>query len=382
MFRLNGKDQDDDSKSEAQIIRRKIITNYNKQKKVIPISWFVLEEDLRIIGESSECPWGILKISECEFIGKQKLNLSPKSVHNALEYFHDLNIFFFFRKANIIFTKPQVLVTVLSAFEKKAYQLRKPDTPTDTEDLSYTERGQFTKTLIQKYFANFMVPDAGFKEEEVIELLRMTLVIAPVNDNEYFMPCILKYCQSEKIKKITSKQCVAPIIIQLSGECIPRGFFCALVCSLISRWEDSHDRITLATVYKNFIQFEMETQGHSFAIVDSFYFIRVHVFGKCGRKGCKKIQDDIKEAMEIVAAKHNYKRDVVMSYDKDGIKYFCCCGKSSEEHYACVIEEENLELKCKKSQPVSLTKKHAVWLNDEQYSKWKQGMCAYNHAHY
>ena len=367
MFRLNAKDQDDDSKFEAQCIRRRIITNCNKQKKRIPISWFLLEEDLRIIGESSECPRGILKTSECELIGKEKLNLSTESVLKALEYFHDLNIFFFFRKANIIFTKPQVLVTVLSAFVKRAYQLRKPGTPTDTEDLSYTEQGQFTKMLIQKYFADFMVPDADFKEEEMIELLQMTLVIAPINDSEYFMPCVLQHCQTKHIESDISTQCVAPIVIKLPGECIPRGFFCALVCSLLSKWKLDRKMLKM---FKNYVRFDIEDMVCSVAIVDSFYFICVHVFGECGRVECKEICGDIRQAVEMVVDKHNYDKDLIMEYDKN-INFLCPCGKTPE-HIATLTKRGKLKLKCHMDQKLVIMDKHAVWFSDEEYSKWKQ----------
>ena len=287
-----------------------------------------------------------------------------------MEYFHDLNIFFFFRKANVIFTKPQVLVTVLSAFVKIAYQLRKPDTPTDTEDLSYTERGQFTEKLIQKYFADFMVPDAGFDEEMVIGLLQMTLVVAPISNKEYFMPCVLQYCQPKEIEENICTQCVAPIVIKLPGECIPRGFFCALVCSLLSRWKLHRKCRKMVEVFKNYVHFDVEDMDCSVAIVDTFYFIRVHVFGECGREECKEIRSDLKQAVEMVANKHNYNKDLIMEYDND-INFLCLCGKTPE-HIATITKRGKLKLKCSLEQPLIITEKHTVWFTDEQLSKWKR----------
>ena len=204
----------------------------------------------------------------------------------------------------------------------------------------------------------------------MIELMKITLVIAPINEKTYFMPCVLKHCSPKRIEEETSKQTVAPIVIKLPGECIPRGFFCALACSLMSQWKFHRERRKLVDVFKNFIHFDIEGMDCSVAVVDSFYFISMHVFGDCDREGCREILKDVKLSIKTVATKHSYDESLIMSYDKD-INFLCLCGEASE-HIATLTTRGKLKLKCSMDQPLTLTKKHAVWFNDEQYSNWEQ----------
>ena len=281
------------------------------------------------------------------------------------------------------------MVTIVSAFVKEAYQLRSTGV-TDTSNLSYIEQGQFTEDFIESNLdlAQYLVSDVGFEGKEVIEVLRINLVVAPINESEYFMPCVLPYCPTESIDKKTSTQWVATKVIKLPGECVPRGFFCALVCSLLNlpQWKLCHDEST--GVFKNYIHFDIENMGCSVAIVDFFVFISVHVFGDCGRKGCKVICDNVRESVESVVTKHNYE-EKLMSYDED-VNFLCLCGKSPK-HIATLVNYEpgKLKLICSMDRlgdkRLKLSKKHAVWFSEEQYSEWEQQcqgmhyMCNYDH---
>ena len=115
----------------------------------------------------------------------------------------------------------------------------------------------------------------------------------------------------------------------------------------------------------------------SVAVVDSFYFISMHVFGDCDREECKEILKDVKLSIKTVAIKHSYDESVIMSYDED-VNFLCLCGETPE-HIATLTKRGKLKLKCSMDQPLVLTKKHAVWFTDEQNSKWEkqlsQGIC-------
>ena len=378
LFPLNAKDQDEKSKEEAKTIRKRIVKNCKCNEPLkIPISWFLLEEDLRISGVQHE--HGIINTTKCQPIA-QSLNIT--SVSDALEYFHSLNIFLYFpnsQLSNLVFTKPQIVVTIVSRFVKIAYKLR--GNITNTQFINYSKHGQFTKDLIshEEDIGRFIDHNVGFKIEQMIELMRITFVIAPISEEKYFIPCVLDYCPPEDIKKLVSAQtkCVAPIVIKLPGECIPRGFFCGLVCSLLSQWKLHRVHHEFAKVFKNFIHFDIDREGYTVAVVDSFFYITVHVFDSCGRKGCHKIQKVLKASVNEIIAKHNYKNNV---FRNDSILFLCSCGKSPE-HFAELLTEENLELdqeiirlRCAmhNDQQLDLTKKYAVWFTDDQYSKWKK----------
>ena len=382
MFLLNAKDQDDESKKGAKAIRESIVKNGGYIKQKIPISWFLLEEDLRMkcLGRKH----GILNKTECQPIAD---SLKIKNLSAALEYFNSLNIFLYFpnsqrpgRLSNLVFTKPQVVVTIISIFVKKAYKLRDEGAKNKLCN-SYVKTGQFTVDFIQQekeIIDDFIDNEVGFEITEMIELLCITFVIAPINESKYFIPCILECCPPDEIRKEISTQCVAPMVIKLPGECVPRGFFCGLVCSLLSRWKLHCTGGKLAEVFKNFIRFDIEKEGYNIAIVDAFFYISIHVFGKCGRKGCNKIQSLVRASVKEIIAQHNYENNVLPD---DDILFLCPCGKVPE-HFAQVIAEESLDhpdqeflqLKCAmyEKQTLDLTQGHVVWFSDERYAKWSK----------
>ena len=374
LFALNAKDQDEKSKGVAKIIRERIVKSCKCTETLkIPISWFLLEEDLRMSGMQRE--HGIISKTECQPVAD---NLHIAKLSDALEYFHSLNIFLYFpspKLSNLVFTKPQIVVTIVSRFVKIAYKFR--GELTNTQFINYSKQGQFTKELIlqEDDIAHFIDHNIGFEIEQMVELLRITFVVAPISEEKYFIPCVLDYCPPEDIKKLVSSQSIAPMVIKLPGECVPHGFFCAFTCSLLSQWKLHRIDDEFTKVFKNFIHFDIEGVGYSVAIVDSFFYISVHVFGSCGRKGCSKIQELVKASVKEIITKHNYENNV---FRNDSVLFLCPCDKEPE-HFARVIFEENLELdqellrlKCAlQDQPLDLTKEHAVWLAEEQHSQWK-----------
>ena len=374
LFSLNAKDQDEKSKEEAKTIRKRIVRSCKPTEPLkIPISWFLLEEDLRVNGMQHE--HGIINMAKCQHITR---SLNITSLSDALEYFHSLNIFLYFPNSHLsglVFTKPQIVVTIVSRFVKIAYKLR--GELTNTQFINYAKQGQFTKDLIlhEEDITRFIDHDVGFEIEQMIELLHITFVIAPISKKKYFIPCVLDYYPPDEIKQQISTQIkhVAPMVIKLPGECVPRGFFCALACRLLSQWKLHRIGHEFANVFKNFIQFDIKGEGYTIAIVDSFFFISVHVFGNCGRKGCSKIQALVKASVKEIIEKHNYYEN-----SNDSMSFLCPCG-IVPEHFAELIREENFEsdeilrLKCTlQDQPLDLTKEHAVWLTEDQHSKWKK----------
>lgn len=284
-----------------------------------------------------------------------------------------------------MFTKPQIVVTIVSQFVKIAYELRRK--LTDTEFINYAKKGQFTKDLmLREEFKIARYTDAKFEIEQMIELLCITSVAAPISEGKYFIPCVLNQIHPDKVKKLVSKQtkCVAPMVIKFPGECVPRGFFCALVCSLLSRrcsllprWELHCIGNDFAKVYKNFVHFDIKGEGYTVAVVDSFLYISVHVFGNCGRNGCSAIKKVLKASVKEINTKHNYENN------EFSICFLCPCGRVPEQHCAEIIREETLgsdeilRLKCMQQQgrPLDLTKEHAAWLQltEKQWKKVEQG---------
>ena len=357
IFPLDAMKRDQESLGTGRDIRKRIVSKGSKTHKV-PISWFLLEQDLRSVGGEENN--GVITIGECTKLAKA-INVSK--LKSALEYFHSLNIFLFFPHSSvlseIVFTDPQVVVTIVSAFVKEAYQK-----VTDTEFKNFSERGEFTKSFVKSKLSRFLVPAARFEEAEVIELLKITLVVAHIEEGRYFMPCVLPHCSLDEFEKERNDLEVPAVILKLPGDthCVPRGFFCALVCGLMKKWKLRKKKGKEVDVFKNFVQFTVD--GYRVVVADTFYYIEIHVSG-CDpdRYICRKIYEDIGEALKVVVNTHNYNNEIVESYSLD---FLCPCG-SAPAHTALIFSTGRKQrLNCTRDddETFKLENKFLIWLED------------------
>ncbi len=357
IFPLDAMKRDQESLGTGKDIRKRIVSKGSKTHKV-PISWFLLEQDLRSVGGEENN--GVITIGECTKLA-EAINVSK--MKSALEYFHSLNIFLYFPHSSvlreIVFTNPQVVVTIVSAFVKEAYQK-----VTDTEFMNFSERGEFTKSFVKSKLSKFLVPAAGFEEAEVIELLKITLVVAHIEEGRYFMPCVLHHCSLDEFEKERKDLEVPPVVLKLPGDthCVPRGFFCALVCGLMKKWKLRKKQGEVVNVFKNFVQFTVD--GFRVAVADTFYYVEIHVTGRDpDRYICRKIYEDVGEALKVVVNTHNYNNEIVESYNLD---FLCPCG-SVPIHTAIISSTGRKQrLNCTRDDDeiFRLENKFFIWLED------------------
>ena len=397
IFPINARDQDDDSKMMVSYIRKGIMSHLESSKPVdVPISWFLLEETLRTLGCQHESDNGIIDRVKFEEVAKN-INMSIEMAHKALKYFHDLNIFLHFTQSEplsrFIFTKPQFVVTTVSAFVKEARQLRYHGIQ-DTKYRNLVKKGLFSSEIFspkRSTLAACLVPSVGFNVDDVIELLKTMLIVAPadVNEDKYFIPVVLQHCPPDYqcvLKESESlPECVVPRVIEPPGarECLPSGFFCAFICSLLSNQQWKLRR--QLDVFKNYVRFDIKDMGCHVTVVDMFYFISVHVYGNCCNKDCRIILQDINEAVERVIDLHHYK-EIITSRDiekvtqqssqvpkEQGMCFLCLCGKTPE-HKATLTNRGTQTLKCNMNETLvimDITDKHTVWFSE---SDGDQGM--------
>ena len=367
LFPLDAMKRDKENESTGSDIRKRV--NKESKKIKVPISWFLLEEDMRSIGGKEKKFNGVITIGKCKSLA-EPIKLNELQLEKALKYFHDLNIFLYFpypsSLSKIIFTDPQIVVTIVSAFVKEAYQK-----VTDTAFKEFSERGEFTESFVKDKLSKFLVPAAGFKEAEVIELLKITLVVARIEEGRYFMPCVLPHCSLDKFEKERETLEAPSVVIKLPGDtqCVPRGFFCALVCGLMQKWKLRKRGGKLTDIYKNFVQFTVEEC--CVTVADTFFFVEIRVYGDAVRDTYKKIFTDIGEALKRVVDTHNYDNKIMSSYSLD---FLCPCRIIPAHTASTTITDVKCKLKCTMDDECSfkLEKKHSLWLNDEEYSYWEK----------
>ena len=110
LFAVNNLKRSENEEEKLMLIRRKVCQHYVEAD--IPISWYLLQLELMRAQESRD----VLPLDEVLHIG-ETLQMSEDDVKNALSFFHDMTIIFYFPVVlpGVVFVKPQYLISKLLA---------------------------------------------------------------------------------------------------------------------------------------------------------------------------------------------------------------------------------------------------------------------------
>ena len=94
------------------------------------------------------------------------------------------------------------------------------------------------------------------------------------------MPCVLPHCSLDEFERERETLEVPPVVLKLPDtQCVPRGFFCALVCSLMQKWKLRQEDGKLTSIYKNFVQFTVE--DNRVTVADTFFYVEDAALAVC-----------------------------------------------------------------------------------------------------
>ena len=215
----------------------------DKAQYEIPISWFILELELR--SNDKVCiPLTEVKII-CDKIMPSHRQMKMNQIKEILKFYHSFGMLLYFSEVdgmnNYVITNPQWLFLnltkiIMCKFENNAKRRY------DLHTIEEMNKGICSLELLGKLDLNLQ----GIKLESFIKLLVHLKVIAPVN-NAYFIPTILPPCDDEYI--FTERECgrpaaftndgqyidveVEPLVIQFTSGTIPRGLFGFLIIQLL-----------------------------------------------------------------------------------------------------------------------------------------------------
>ena len=127
-----------------------------------------------------------------------------------------------------------------------------------------------------------------FTPSDLLELMEDRLIVTRhIDENEYFMPCLLRTMDSEEVdqQRLRSSSPVAPLAIHFSCGWVPHGMYCSLVAFLRSQtpspWklsphpEKPNEPLCLT---RNCIQFQLPKHARgSLILIDSFSHFEVHI---------------------------------------------------------------------------------------------------------
>ena len=323
----------------------------------IPIGWFLLEQDI-----IKATKGGVISRLECLGIAAV-LNIDPKALGAALEYFDDLNIFLYYPSVlpDIVFSNPQVILDKVTELVHFSYCLQGSSPPVALEGkwLQFRDKGIVTLEMFQdERFSTHYIQDL-FTPADLIKLFEHLLIVAPLSSTKYFMPSLLRTISVEKVRKqlplpsIT----VAPLLVYFPAGCARNGVFCALVVYLLTKCQWKFAKGVPECVSRSCVHLQLPDKPVSIALVDSFTFFKVRVEAPDPMypKVCPKIREALFNGVEAAAKSLRYNNLTPVT------GFFCKC--SSPPHAATPAIEDGYLMCTKSTNYGPLTEQHSMWLN-------------------
>ena len=223
-----------------------------KAQYEIPISWFILELELR---SNDKVCIPLTEVQDiCDRIMPRHRRMNLKQIVEVLKFYHLLGMLLYFDEVdgmkNFVITNPQWLFINLT----KIIMCRFKDKANDlfgAHQIGNMRNGICNIELLRRLKLDLQ----GIELESFIKLLVHLKVIAPMKDSEYFMPTLLPLFDKAKIfnEKEYGTQAaylvdgqqicpvVEPLLIEFTFGTIPRGLFGFLVVQLLQNNPDKYE---------------------------------------------------------------------------------------------------------------------------------------------
>ena len=349
-----------------------------KAQYEIPISWFILELELRNIDKVC------IPINEvkdiCDRIMPSHRKMKIDEIKEVLKFYHSYGMLLYFDKVDgmnkFVITNPQWVFINLSKiimckFEDDAYDLY------GSHHIEKMHNGICYLELLRRLKLDLQ----GIELESFIDLLIHLKIIAPMMDSGYFMPTTLPLCNEKVVfaEKEYGKpsafaadgQCihpnVEPLLIEFCFGTIPRGFFGFLIVQLL---QDNPD--TFELYGKNDDTLRRCADLVSFHIKPCYYvslhdrisYLELQVRVKGNEPSCHYIvQTAVTEALKKVCKEFSWQFSD------------CCFGflchehsdDSQDDHLTLLSATQPIPVEipkyasCKSLQSTHLTKAHVIW---------------------
>ena len=128
IFEINALNPDATDKITAEKVRQCIMEQCPAMEVEIPLRWDSFNEKLRSIAEGLDRM--VMSRDECWQVA-ESLGLEEESFDSALDFFHSVNLMFYFRDIlpKVVFIDPQVILDKVSELIEFMFELREPADP-------------------------------------------------------------------------------------------------------------------------------------------------------------------------------------------------------------------------------------------------------------
>ena len=382
IFAVNAKTPGQHEKKIAAELRRVIVERSRVKPKHIPLRWHALELALQKL--MLELGRGVLSKAEGLAVAR-RFHFTDESFEEALKYLDNLNILFYYKDVlpNVIFCDPQVLLDKVTELVEHSYRLQTgacQHIAAEGKLRKFRDQGIVTLELLsEKSFRRHYVQGL-FSPVELLELFKKLLIVSPITEEEYLMPCLLQVTE-EPIPFAASSG--VPALLFYFPHSPLLGIFCALVAYLLSqaKWRLLFDASSQSPIKvdRNTVQFEVPgdlpgeiTLSDSFS---TFFQVSIQLPAKAPRAPYSAVFSLVRET--IIAGLR--KASSALHYNNSVPKYaFLCCEHGTSravKPHASVVDSTCTLMTCTLNPAKvfsNLTEEHLVWFNSsdtrgEQY---------------
>ena len=385
IFPLNTKTPNKDDQRVAQLLREAIERSAPDPVKV-PISWYLLELALRRL--AALLSRRVLSRKECLVIAQQ-LGISEEEFSAALAYFDELNLCLHYPLVlqDVVFSDPQVLLDKASELVQHSYRLRgakqgkqpqKPQacTALDAKWVKFRDQGLVRAEFLEKFPGHYK--EGLFTSADLLHLFKHLLILAPLSEEEFFMPSLLQRLPSEELDahRVPS-QVAAPLLIRFPHGWPRNGVFCCLVVYLINqcKWQVILPKAgSPILMTKNCIKFRVPGRyPTTVTLIDSYAYFEIHIKAPppvC-HKICPSIRDVIFDGIDEATVTLHYNNDTPCS------GFFCPHSNSNgqasnSEPHAATTEDQEYWQCTMEDHFGELTEREKVWFGSKEATAGKK----------
>ena len=220
---------------------------------------------------------------------------------------------------------------------------------------------------------------AGVNTEYFVTLLQHLKIVAKIDEQKYFMPCVLHSFKSKTsdILDQLGKIQYAELLAHFNNNPLPRGFFCCLaveICQNLPKnwlppqnWKlPLHSTKKRQHTYNNLITFHTSDTGHSISLIDKIGHLEIQILHK---KKSPPIHYDV----QCFLSKSFDQVCSHLQLDNEQFCYgfLCNCShtKGSKNHIASFPKGLDFVphwILCSYGSRIKLTPSHLIWLQPPQ----------------
>ena len=291
-----------EDKAVAAEFRKFVTQSCSLQRRLLPLKWFVLEHLIRQYADQKRVK--VVATQVCIQIGHHHLKMDKEAVLGALEYLASYKLLLFYPLilCNVVFSDVQVLLNKLSEVVQFMEKLRSGfGSPIGGRMVRFRDHGILSLEILQKFPEHYK--DGVFTPEDLLTVFKGMLIIADLNDGEYFMPVLLKNLPKDKVNTQRSE---CSVVVYSPDGWLPCGLFTSIVAFLIN----SGGFELCGTMHRNCVELTLpDGFPGKMTLIDSFEYLEAHLNvpePELMKLLCQKLASKLKEGINKAAEVHGF----------------------------------------------------------------------------